>query len=43
VDLTEYAGWTLAAAISADGNPITLEGTALTMPAFGLAVLVPAE
>ena len=43
VDLSGYEGWTLAASVSADGNPITLEGTTLTMPAFGLAVLVPAE
>ncbi|MBQ8834976.1 MAG: alpha amylase [Oscillospiraceae bacterium] len=43
VDLSAYEGWTLAASISADGNPITLEGTSLNMPAYGLAVLVPAE
>ena len=43
VDLSAYADWTMAAWITADGNPVTLEGTSLTMPAFGLAVLVPAE
>ena len=43
VDLSDYAGWTLAASVSADGNPITLDGTTLTMPAYGLAILTPAE
>ncbi len=42
VDLTGYEGWTLAAKLSADGNAITLDGAALTLPAFGTAVLVPA-
>ncbi len=41
-DLTGYEGWTLAATLSADGNPITLEGTTLSLPAYGIAVLIPA-
>ena len=41
-DLSAYADWTLAATLSADGNPVTLEGTALNLPAYGLAVLRPA-
>ena len=41
VDLSAYSDWNLAAALSADGNPITLNGTALHMPAFGVAVLIP--
>ena len=43
VDLSGYTDWTLAASVSADGNPITQEGTDLNLPAFGLAVLVPAK
>ncbi len=41
VDLTDYNGWKLAASLSADGEPITLEGTALSLPAYGVAVLIP--
>ena len=41
VDLTEYASWTLAASLSANGEPITRDGTALTLPAYGTAVLIP--
>lgn len=41
VDLSAYSDWTLAAALSADGNPITLEGTTLSMAACGIAVLIP--
>lgn len=43
VDLSAYGDWTLAAVLSADGNPITQDGTALNLPAFGTAVLVPAN
>jgi len=41
VDLTSYADWTLAASLSADGNPITMEGAFLTLPAYGVAILLP--
>ena len=41
VDLSEYADWSMAATVSADGNSITLENNTLNLPAFGLAVLVP--
>lgn len=41
VDLTEYASWTLAASLSANGEPITREETTLTLPAYGTAVLIP--
>ena len=41
-DLSAYADWTLAATLSADGNPITLEGTTLNLSAYGIAVLLPA-
>ena len=40
-DLSSYGDWTLAATLSADGNPITLDGTNLNLPAFGTAVLIP--
>jgi hypothetical protein len=43
VDLSAYSDWTLAAVLSADGEPITLDGTTLNLPAFGTAVLVPAN
>jgi len=43
VDLSGYADWIIAASVSADGNSITMEGTCLNLPAFGLAVLVPVE
>jgi len=42
VDLSAYADWTMAASLSADGNPVELSGTTLNMPAYGVAVLVPA-
>ena len=41
VDLTAYADWNLAAILSANGQPITLEDSTLTMPAYGIAILVP--
>lgn len=41
VDLTDYAQWHLAASLSADGQPITLEDAALTLPPYGVAVLLP--
>ena len=41
VDLSAYADWSLAAALSADGNEILLNGTTLDLPAFGTAVLIP--
>ena len=41
VDLTGYEDWTLAASLSADGNEITAD-TALHLPAWGVAVLLPA-
>ena len=41
VDLSAYADWSLAATLSADGNPVAMDGTTLNMSAFGVAVLVP--
>ena len=41
VDLSGYPDWTLAATLSADGNPVEMEGTTLNMSAFGVAILLP--
>ena len=41
-DLSGYADWTLAATLSADGGAITLEGSALSLPPYGIAVLLKA-
>ena len=41
VDLSAYADWTLAASLSADGNPIAMNGTTLDISAFGVAILIP--
>ena len=43
VDLSAYADWVMCASLSADGNPVTAEGTSLNLPAFGTAVLIPAN
>ena len=43
VDLSAYADWTVAATLSADGNEIVTDGTTLNLPAYGTAVLVPAN
>lgn len=42
VDLSDYSDWTVAATLSADGNDITMDGSTLNLPAFGIAVLIPA-
>ena len=41
VDLSAYADWTLAATLSADGNPISLQSATLDIAAYGVAILVP--
>ena len=41
VDLSAYADWALVASLSADGNEITLNGTTLELPAYGIAILIP--
>ena len=40
-DLSAYADWTVAATLSADGGEIALEGSALNLPPYGVAVLLP--
>ncbi len=42
VDLTGYEGWTLAAAVVTGGEAVTAENGTLTMPAWAVAVLLPA-
>ena len=42
VDLSAYADWDVVATLSADGGSITLEGTTLNLPAYGVAILRPA-
>ena len=41
-DLSAYADWELVASLSADGGSITLDGTTLNLPAYGVAILRPA-
>lgn len=43
VDLSDYADWSLAASLSANGEGIALEGEMLKLSAFGAAVLVPTK
>ena len=42
VDLSGYADWELVVSLSADGNEIAMDGSNLTIPAFGVAILRPA-
>lgn len=39
VDLSDYTDWELVASLSADGNPIYMDGTDLNLPAYGIAIL----
>lgn len=41
VDLSAYADWNMVATLSANGEPVVLDGTTLNMPAYGIAILVP--
>ena len=41
VDLSAYADWKLVASLSANGEPVSMDGNNLNLPAFGIAVLVP--
>ncbi|MCQ2440179.1 MAG: hypothetical protein MJ074_10545, partial [Oscillospiraceae bacterium] len=40
VSLDDYADFTLAASLSTNGEPITLDGSVLTLPLCGTAVLI---
>ena len=42
VDLSAYADWSLAASLSANGEKIKLKGETLKLPAWGVAILLPA-
>lgn len=41
VDLSQYSDWELCASLSANGKNVKLNGTELTLPAYGVAVLIP--
>ena len=41
VDLSNYAGWKMVASLSANGEAISMDGTNLNLPAYGIAILVP--
>jgi glycosidase len=41
VDLTAYADWKMVASLSANGQSVAMDGTTLTMPAYGIAILIP--
>lgn len=43
MDLSGYENWKLAASLSADGGKITCKGNTLKLPAWGVAVLIPAN
>lgn len=42
-DLTDYDNWIVAATLSANGEPIVSTGNTLELPAYGVAVLIPAN
>jgi len=42
-DLSAYTDWNLAASLSAEGSQITMDGTTLNLPPWGVAVLIPKE
>lgn len=42
-DLSAYGDWALAASLSAEGSPITLDGATLKLPPYAAAVLLPAK
>ena len=39
-NLSAYEDWSLAATLSADGSPVTLENSTLTLPPYGVAILL---
>ena len=41
VDLSAYADWKMVAGLSANNEPISMDGSNLNLPAFGIAVLIP--
>ena len=41
VDLSAYADWKMVAGLSANGEPVSMDGNNLNLPAYGIAVLVP--
>ena len=43
VDLSSYASWNMVTSLSANGEPVSLDGTNLSLPAYGIAILQPAK
>ena len=43
MELSAYEGWTLVASVSTDGSEISMDGTALNLPGWGVAVLLPGK
>jgi hypothetical protein len=41
VDLSAYADWKMVAGLFANNEPISMDGSNLNLPAFGIAVLIP--
>ena len=41
IDLSGYADWKLVAGLSANGEAIAMDGTNLTLPSYGVAILIP--
>ena len=40
-DLSAYADWELTASLSVDESEVTLDGSTLNLPAYGVAILMP--
>lgn len=43
VDLSAYTDWNVSAILSATGGDIRMDGTTLELPAYGIAILTPAN
>ena len=41
VDLSAYSGWQLTVSLTVDDEPVILDGTSLSLPAYGAAILTP--
>jgi hypothetical protein len=41
VDLSGYSDWYLAASLSANGEEVIMADTMLTLPAYGIVILLP--
>lgn len=41
VDLSAYSDWKMVAGLSANGEAVSVDGSSLKMPAYGIAILIP--